>query len=559
MAGITYKKNRFFIQTTSDKIFLDKSFDGERISMLVRFAGSLVEEKDVQEQIDLSHELNHIIQDLSIPACIVEADFKDTIRGYLTNMSKIKGIRFPFIDEDNRRWNMSITQISDEEKKVIKTVYYLYEIYSFLFLKSFYKPETPEFKIYSENERSFYYDISNISVTDLLETYALHKSYWEQYLCDSNSDDRNNLLHRLTKKANLYPYHIVDEKIEIDSRLLKLAKPYEIVQAMLMLVYCFDIKKLVDYYENDIPNHYTTSEAYLMMRLMMSVLETSLCIPSMDTILARISPETALQFSPVHRFYRILKNIYESDNMPDLVEGEDYFITFHNWIAAKNGWMDYNSTMASVFSSLYSRAEIGKEVITNYQMTALNYKFEHLTTSTFVFPIEIFRIVNMPLMVKVSDKLVSLFFLGTHTLNETRILSLYNLYFNPMDLDFNEGIVKYKTISEEIPYDECLKRIQNNATGAKREIAIRMLAYETLQAFASRGHFSCPMRDGLCPHGCDKCSSFKSFRDIVPICNKRIYRGPTKKEMRDDNTGNSIDCMLFDYLLDYGFNPLALE
>ena len=82
---------------------------------------------------------------------------------------------------------------------------------------------------------------------------------------------------------------------------------------------------------------------------------------------------------------------------------------------------------------------------------------------------------------------------------------------------------------------------------------------ETLKALTKRGHFSCPLRDGLCPHGCETCSSFTSFHDIAPHCNRNIYRGPIAKLILENNNGNSIDCMLFDYLLDYGFNPMIFE
>lgn len=557
--GLTYKKNSFFIETSSDSLFADDSFAGSKIANLLLFPGMMSDEEDVKQQIALNHELNHAVQDLSVLSSIVEGEFRDAIMGYLSLVSKIEGIKFPICAIENREWNVKVASATKDSKDVVDTFYFLYDVYESIFLKAYVKPDIPEYAIGTIAEPFF--DSYDLSVEDLLETYAHHKSYWEQFLIATHvGEGRTTLLHHLAKEVNLYPYHKSGEGFEFHTKFLKYAKPYHIVQAMLMVVSRFDTKALVDYYENSIPADYTSSIAYTMMRLTMCALEVSLCIPSPEYIVQFVKKGNAIDvFSPVHRFYRILKNIFEADSFPDLVDGEDYFITFHNWIAAQNDWLDYESTMATVFKSLHFRAEIGREVISNYQMTALSYKFEHMTSCLYSFPLDLFRVVNMPVMVSTPQKMVSLFFLGNRVMNQTGLIRFIDLYFQPCDIDFNHGIVKYQHISDNLPRNDNIKRIINNSIGAQREIVVRILAYETLKALTTRGKFNCPMRDGLCPNACDTCASFKSFCDIVPRCHKNIYRGAKAKNVLNDNSGNSIDCMLFDYLLDYGFNPVVLE
>lgn len=557
--GLKYKKNSLFVETSSDSLFADDSFAESKIAHLLLFPGMKSDEEDVKQQIALNHELNHAVQDLSVCSCIVEGQLRDMIRGYLSLVSKFKGIKFPVCAIGNREWNVNVVSENTDYKDIVDNLYLLYDIYESIFLKSYVKPDSPEYKIDTITEWFFHY--YDLSVTDLLETYAHHKSYWEQFLIATHlGEDCTTMLHRLVEEVNLYPYHKTDEGFEIDTKFLKYAKPYHIVLAMLTVVSRFDTKALAEYYENSIPADYTSSIAYKMMRLTMCVLETSLSIPSPDIIVKFAKKGYSLDgFSPVHRFYRILKNIYEADGFPDLVDGEDYFITFHNWIAAQNDWLDYETTMTTVFQSLHSRAEVGKEVITNYQMTALSYKFEHMTSYLYSFPLEMLRQVHMPVMVKTSHKLVSLFFLGNRVMNQTGLLRFKDLYFQPCDIDMHYGIVKYQHISDKLPMNDNIKRIKNNSIGAQREVVVRLLAYETLTALTTRGAFVCPMKDGLCPNACEDCESFKSFRDIVPNCHKNIYRGPKDKQVLNDNSGNSIDCMLFDYLLDYGFNPVVFE
>ena len=255
--GLTYKKNCFFVETASDSIFSDEVFAGDRISHLLSFAGLLTEDDDLKEQIALNHELDHAVQDLSVLSSIVEGEFRDTIKAYCAMLSKIKGIKYPICEETNRSWNNQLVSSNREIKESLDSLYFLYDLYELLFLKAYYKPDIPEFKIYSQNES--FYDNYNLSVTDLLETYAHHKSYWEQYLRTPMSQEIAATLHQLTKEANLYPYHKTNEGFEFPLKFLKYAKPYHIVHAMLMVINRFDTKALADYYENTIPKDYTTS------------------------------------------------------------------------------------------------------------------------------------------------------------------------------------------------------------------------------------------------------------------------------------------------------------
>lgn len=548
--GFTYIKNSFYIEDDG----------GHLLSDPIRFNYLLKNHQfncpdDYNQAIALNHELNHYVQEISIGACITEGFFIDYLAGYTIKISHIENVKFPLADINNREYNLKLP-LSRDEKDTLNYFYEIYDVYCFIFEQDHNKPKTSEYA-YSETADSYLNNYS-ISFKDIIEFYAFHKSYWDFFIA-AKEDESARVLHSVVKENFVYPITFQKDSYIVENlkRNIIWNKPYQVLNLLFFVGLPFwkSHKEYLNYCEKDIPLNYLSSPSANINSAQKVIIEAALHIPSIDFIMSNITKgKYSIEvFSPVHRFYRILKCIREYGGYPDAKKGEDFFITFIDWIAGINDWPSYKETLESLAIMLYRRGSEGKEAITNHQMVALYYKNQNFGVFAQDFPINIFLHLNLPLVIRSNGKLqIIQFLMDNSILNFPNNSDFY-------DFMFRHSYPKYKPIITGMDAPEMINTVFNNGQASIIEILNRLQSRAAFDAYIKKGYFCCPFHQNGCPNRSLKCGNFIAFEEAIVNCKKRITRFGEMKSFNQYGGGNVEDCIFLNYLIDYNYNTDKLR
>ena len=252
-------------------------------------------------------------------------------------------------------------------------------------------------------------------------------------------------------------------------------------------------------------------------------------------------------FSPVHRYYKIIKTIRDNNGYPDAKPGEDFFITFHDWCAKINNWPSFEKSLGTVANSLIERAQTGGECITNFQIKALGTKVQHYGKFVQQTPLDNLSMLGLPIIFSNDDGLQVEQLFGNLHYNPSGLLTFYNVWFKT-------GINKYMKTDENTPSNEFYSAIMNNQIGAIREILSRLFSNAAGKAFIYDGCLRCPLARNGCPRATEECNEFRNFDNVISTCENLIFRIGDRHFYQENASGNTPDCMFLNYLLDYKYN-----
>lgn len=554
---LKYKKNCCYIEDVSD-IFVGADeilFSEEDVADITSSltANTFSDEKAFKRAISLGHEVNHYMQELSINACITSGFFRDYLTAYAKILSNNSAIKFPLNNIDNYEYNHNST-LCDSYQRVLTTMDNMQDVYRFIFLKKHRKPKTKEYLYNSPNEKLFIE--KEICYDDLLESYAFYKSYWDFFYFNQEGESAK-ILKKILHDTNFCPIKFKDGQYVIENlkQTFEYVYPYQIVHFLIVvgLPYDTSMKNYLEYCDKEMPFNYQKSPASIVHSAMKVILETALYIPSFDFIMDSLQKNIydADVFSPVHRFYKIIKTIRDNGGYPDSINGEDYFETFFKFVASKNHWPSYEETFNSMCTMLAQRAKEGKEAIINYQLAAiLNKKSEFCRFMQYT-PYVFLKKLCLPLIV-----------------NNHKGLSVNYYFSNGIDIDLSgrtdfftryfckTPIKKYEFVYSALSEQEAMERVINNSDAAIREIIHRLFSNASYSAYYNKGKYECPFYNIGCPYSKKECRCFTSFDSATQNCKQRILRLPELQTILDKEEGNFPDCMFLNFLLDNDYNIL---
>lgn len=546
MPNLVYKINCFYIEDREGN-YVDSYLycnDGMDINGLLSYQENKLDISKLDATISLNHELNHYIQDLSVNACIVRGHLHDLLTSLIIELSKCKEVKFPLFDTENYNYNHSIT-LNTDYTDILQRIDELYEIHNFIFGKHS-KPDTEDYSFNSPNEDLFRQN--EISVDFFLETYAYHKAYWDAFRHFESNNGMSDILHELVKKNRVYPIRHQNNNYVVDNYMydIRLRKQYQLINLLLMFSVDNYVVNYLDYCERDIPKNYCKSQASFTHITHQLIFEAALYIPSLDYIWTEVycNKKDIKQFSPVHRFYLIIKAIRDNEGYPDSVPGDNYFKTFYNWVAEKYEWLQYDETYESIKTYLSKRISNSNEVLINYQHTLTSYKHDNFIYFYQSQPENIMRQFALPLIVMSENGLIFYQYYGELTYCPTGLISVYDSFFGTIN-----RYECYSNIESSL-----LSTILNNQKSAFREIICRLFSTQVRKKHMDSGVYSCPFGDNICPRASQNCCRFTEFKEIFSNCKKIVFRGDNGNYLCNNELYcNTYDCMFYNYLLDINY------
>lgn len=544
--GFEYKKNCFYIEDRGNILRPYQILYSDILS------GCMFSTKeDYNKAIAVDHELNHYVQDLSIYACITEGFFMDYMAAFVRDLSINKTLQFPLDESKNKEYNTTKAVLSEEEKLKLDYYYETSDIYEFIYKTKHKKNSCDEYFYNSPNENVF--EEMELSYTDLLESYAYHKAYWDFYIRATTAESCE-LLHIIVKENKVYPLWFENGQYFVNIKDINWNRPYQIVNFLLLIGLPCSHEPLLKYYEEEIPHNYHGSPAEFMHSITRLVLETALNIPSIDYIMSSVFHygKNKDDFSPVHRFYKIIKKIREYGGFPDAKDGEDFFITFFNWVADEYEWPNFKETTDSIVIMLNNRVMANKECISSFQLRAVAKKNESFNVFAQIPPFKALGLINLPLLINNSEGIFIQHLFNDFTVDCSGLTNFYTEFFC-------QEMPTYKTIDDNENWNEAMENAFNNNRGAIKEIINRLFSNASYLTYRKKGTFSCPLALSGCPYSGERCQFFNEFTTVLGNCKKRVLRFAGKKMFSQKEDGNVEDCMYFNYLLDNKYNINKIE
>ena len=542
--GFIYHKNCFFIEDGSGVLS-----DPEKLrSLLNNFQFETVEQ--YEQAIAFRHELNHYIQDLSVGSCLAEGYFNDYLASLANYLSKNDSIKFPLCDPSNREYNLKL-HVIHEGQDLVETFYTMYDINDFYFKQKHKKPNDIIFKFNGEIDSKL--NQFEMSYNDILEFYAFHKSYWEFFTTNEDAEHAK-ILHEIVKKNQLYPFEKGKDfdgfVINDFKKNFKWNSQYQSI--VLLLLWGLPSRNMtlpyIDYCIKDIPLNFNSSPAILYQSQYRLIIETALHIPSVEYIWWNLKNGKYKKedFSPVHRFYKIIQDIRDNKGYPDNKEGEEsFFITFFDWIAEKNNWPTYEETIVSQASMIKDRSNT--EAIVHFQKWALAHKLDSFGKIVLGSPVQILQDIGLPLILRTNGKLVIKKYY-MFVMNDVKAPSdFYDVYLKkevPRFTPFIPGVDRSKP-DEMYSYQADVYCF---------EILERILQKAAVDSFVHKRYFSCPLYDqNCCPNRSIRCECFNDFRTVMKNCKKRIMYFNHSKIYLPNGGGDIEDCMFLNYMINHEF------
>ena len=378
------------------------------------------------------HELNHYIQDLSIISCITEGDFKDKISAGLVALSNEKGLFFPLMDNENRRYNQNVLKGS-QGGEMFNVLEDIYDVYCFIYKETHHKPQTTEYDYKSPNE--YFFEHFALSYKDLIECYAYIKSYHDLFDYVGTEEEIGKV-NQYFNANNVFPFISEGRQFGVDINLKEFNKAsfshfYHTAQVFFMAAMPEKWGEIIRYYHEDCPKIFHGSLAEMTLIELYLTLEVALNIPNCDYILEKLATGKAKKedFSPVHRFYKVIKAIRENGGFPDAVDGTPFYFTFFNWVANQYDWLSYEETCDGTLMSLAYRVKQDQEAITSLQFRVLSKKIHGNPHHFFASPAYVASICGLPLISRNANRLELVHVLGNVIKESTGLADLYHTFF----------------------------------------------------------------------------------------------------------------------------------
>lgn len=563
--ALKYRKNTFFIDESriyNDAFMREHANDSGEESFPFSSMMNAVPNKDsTNEELDRLvnsyHELNHYLHDLCLFSCITESELNDVLTKYAQKFSTYSDIHYPLMDTSCRELNLHVS-LSQDTKQMISECYQLADIYDSIFRKSYHLPHPEEYNLSISDTDVF--DNLSLSYNDLLESYAYLKSHFDLFTSVKDEETAMRVHEYLKSKDGAIPIIKKDVYYEYDKEVLSFNRPYEIVRYLFLLCHSSlkwswdDLQTQYAYYDTEIPKNYIGSEAWNIYIYICFALETALSIPSWNHIkqcLCQNRDYPIEEFSPVHRFFKVLKVITEEGGYPNAVEGEEWYYTFFNWIANACNWNNYDEVYSSIVEWLCSRYAPSHEVVIHKQLEALTRKRNRY--AYILYPgWRLIGDVNSPILWRNKNGLSIIVTIHDGNIYIHYTKNIYSSFFSS-NIPQNQEI--YASDTDKIKAQKHLI----NSDSFFREACHRMFSHTLFEALFYEKEFSCPMSLNDCPYCRERCHHLKSIDGASPYCQLRILRVNGLQRILPHPIGNVADCMLLNVAYDGHYNVQNLK
>lgn len=432
-----------------------------------------IEERDLKAMFTTYHETAHLVQDFTLGS--------EILRDYLGDMISYQ--EFTFIKLHERYEKRLSFPLKPLDNNALKSkMHALVDLYQDIY------------------EVSLPIDISieepvAIGTTDLIEAYAAAKVFY--YIIKTEPDAYHG--NGLNKS-----YHNS-----------QLGKEYKNAWLVFEKALAFDKSEYVGGPLSQDRTH------DLLSFLLICDISLHIPVPSFDECLQK-DYELPEYHLPYMRFYRILLTIIENDGYPDAVEGEDFYITFFDFIARSNGWPTFQETFDGWSRWIAERMSEGFMVSDGYRMICANYKKEYANELIAGPPGSFFLRTGIPALVRYYKRNNSIFeYERIFGMNAVKVLSSrsFDSSFDPYKVMTNpEYSNNWSAVDfiSEIHKSGVPWAVRAGITFL-REIICRILSKEFYSAVLDKECLCCPLADLRCKKKDDDCHCLKSFEKL-PNC-----------------------------------------
>lgn len=550
---LKYRKGAFIIDEES--IFnisrLKEYWENDPCGMfIVDPEEEITDSSQLESRVNLWHEYNHYLQDLTLFACQTENLFMDMLSSLVRTLTSCDGIAYPLMDKANRASNL-LLNISGEYQDALNQFYRQADIYDYIFRQSHRLPDTDEYALpVNEEERLNYF---SLSYNDLLESYAYLKSHVDLFLwCNNNPERTKTVKTYIHQRDGIVPIVKCGDTYEYDKSALRYKRPYEIVRYLFVL--CFsrlpwtDMQGIYQYMYEEMPEKYIGTKAWEMYIYILFSLETALSIPSADKILDILSKDkdrSIEEFSPVHRFYKVLKTIVSYGGFPPAKDKEKWYFTYFEWVSNFCGWMSYQDMKESHLELLGYRYGSNREAAVFMTYMGIVCKDENYAYILHA-PEILMGNINAPIFIRdLSQNTIVI--TGPNAMWHTTAAPGYIMYFYNWPKK-HQMITKVDTVSQR--YD----KMHDNNLAFYFEALHRAMMHELLEGMMYQGYFSCPLSAHDCPYCHTSCYRMNSIFSSASYCENKVLIINNLTRILEKPYGNFPNCVLLNLALKNRFN-----
>lgn len=451
---------------------------------------SPVDESDIEDLVQMAHELKHLIQDLSLTSCQVE-------RRLLSDISMFCSLRPNFLKEGQALLSKDgqINPFYFNERFVDPIAVLLCDYISFYFKYFLAKDKIP----YSGQRLTVWtkkaFDDISLSYIDLLESHAHFQSL--KMILDKVN---HNLVVPMETAKNVpryFPMKVTEKgELLLDARQIKYNGRYFnpfilYFSATGSSIWWGDI---INYFNTCFPKLSDTHpgvdvEVLNCLNFYHMVMETALMLPSYAFL-----ADSNDDYNPVHRYVRVLNFISSLTRDRIYAYATGKFTVFFDECAAKYGWLSYKETLNTFKSSDKERNTCIYDQCL-YDACKLREDMDYNVFNFVLGPPKLPLVLRNDAHLRISYAEQKVFFADC-------------LYKNFSEAFFREY---EKWQNKELESVE-----MHNIQGAiLKDIAGLLCRNSVSKAFVTGEKLSCPLKNNECPHRCGLCDNIndiESFR-----------------------------------------------
>lgn len=451
---------------------------------------SPVDESDIEDLVQIAHELKHLIQDLSLTSCQVE-------RRLLSDISMFCSLRPNFLKEGQALLSKDgqINPFYFNERIVDPIAVLLCDYISFYFKYFLAKDKIP----YSGQRLTVWtkkaFDDISLSYIDLLESHAHFQSL--KMILDKVN---HNLVVPMETAENVpryFPMKVTEKgELLLDARQIKYNGRYFnpfilYFSATGSSIWWGDI---INYFNTCFPKLSDTHpgvdvEVLNCLNFYHMVMETALMLPSYAFL-----ADSNDDYNPVHRYVRVLNFISSLTRDRIYAYATGKFTVFFDECAAKYGWLSYKETLNTFKSSDKERNTCIYDQCL-YDACKLREDMDYNVFNFVLGPPKLPLVLRNDAHLRISYAEQKVFFADC-------------LYKNFSEAFFSEY--------EQWQNKELESVEMHNIQGAiLKDIAGLLCRNSVSKAFVTGEKLSCPLKNNECPHRCELCDNIndiESFR-----------------------------------------------
>ena len=493
------------------------SYANEEIKLSDRFSNLLhnliysssADDSDIDDLIQVAHELKHLIQDLSLTSCHVEQEI-------MSHISMLCSLRSDLLKEGQSLLLLNkggiINPFYLNESNVDPVVMLLCTYISFYFRYFLAKDNIPDSGKNLTAWTGKLFDDISLSYTDLLESHA-HFQSLKTILDKVNHKLITPKLQPLNV-SRYFPMKITDRgELLLDARQIKFNGRY-----FNPLVLFFSATRNSIWW-GDIINYFNTSfpklsnihagvdiEVNNFLVFYHMVMETALTLPSYGFLL-----DTKDDYNPVHRYVRILNFVssLSRENVYGYIIGKFEF--FYDECAAKFGWLSYKETL-NTFRSVDKNTNIYEQCL--YDAGRLRGELDY---NIFMF---VLGPPKIPLVLRNDNHL-------RISYADNKIFFADSPYKNLSDAFFRKYV---RWENKELNIDE-MRDLQGSVL---KDIANKLCRMAVAKAYVTGEKLSCPLKSNECSFRCGICDDIK---------NLQLHRMTLKELLKSQNCDDN-SCIL---------------